>query len=390
MYLAIQRLRSRTDAGLATVMAALFWFCAISVACAQDGKTTAKAAQGPREAANVFISGHSLTEPVDHNLEAIARSLGKHIRWNRQLILGSPIRARTNLHQGGERKRWLGYTSGRDKFNRPINVVEEFKTGTAIGGARYDVLLITERHDVLSVMLWESTVQELRDFHERLIELGASDAQTYFFEPWLDIADKDNPAGWMTFERASSQVWQCVTTRINTSLQAEGRSDRLLSLPVGLLLVDFVERAIAGRISGLTGSNTRAVVNRIFSDNVHLTPLGGYYAALLSYAAIYRQSPVGAWSPSGIDHTLAAELQELAWKKTSELYANYRPLGLDECRAFMREKYCSIWDSYVPDKKQPGCLPTFSRDPRSARGEKGPFDFDPATDKSYWFPPPVQ
>ena len=379
----IHAVARRGAAGAA--LGVLLWLAATAFADAQDGSAAVKAAQGPRNAANVFISGHSLTDaPLDADLEAIAKSLGKSIQWNKQIYLGSPIRGRTT---GADGTRWVAPSRGHNKQARQMSVLEELRTGSSIGGARYDTLLITERHDVVPIMIWEHSVRELRDYHERLIE-NAPGGQTYFYEPWLGVQDKSNPANWIAFEREASTVWQCMTTRINTSLEAEGRSDRILSLPVGRALIALIEEAMAGKIPGLTGLSTRQLMERIFSDDVHLARAGVYYAAALSYSAIYRQSPVGAWGPPGVSAPLAAALQELAWKTVSEYYANYKPLSLAQCRAMMRDRFCEIWDRYQPHNRQGGCVKLFSREKPAANEDPNPFYYDATTDKSYWFPPP--
>ena len=66
-------------------------------------------------------------------------------------------------------------------------------------------------------------------------------------------------------------------------------------------LAELVERATQGHgVAGVTGSTVRNTVNRIVNDDVHLTRLGSYYMALVSYAAIYRRSPEGAWAPEDV------------------------------------------------------------------------------------------
>jgi hypothetical protein len=363
----------------------LLYLMTISAVAAQDKVTSAKAATPPRDSANIFISGHSLTDnPFGNYIEAIAKSRGQAIRWNQQINIGSPIRARTH---GPSRTRWPAEAHGSNKLGQPSgDIRKEFRTGALIGGARYDTLIITERHDLLNVLLWEDTVRELRDYHETLIESSPA-GQTYFYESWLQVRDTSNPKSWTAYERASSKIWQCVATRINSALEAEGRPDRILNLPAGLALVELVEHAIAAKIPGLTGANTKALLNRIFSDDVHMTQLGHYYLAAVSYSAIYRRSPVGAWAPSNIDGALAAGLQELAWKTISNYYANYSPLTLPQCRALMQESYCDEWARYMQPVQ--GCKQFFMRlQIGSGPSDTNPLYFDPASDKSFWLARP--
>ncbi len=49
----------------------------------------------PRASASLFISGHSLTDPLPEHLVPIAQSIGTSIEWNRQSLPGAAIRIRT-------------------------------------------------------------------------------------------------------------------------------------------------------------------------------------------------------------------------------------------------------------------------------------------------------
>ena len=48
-------------------------------------------------------------------------------------------------------------------------------------------------------------------------------------------------------------------------------------------------------------------------DGRHPGKLGSYLAALTIYCTIYRESPIGAYIPSGISANISAQVQEYAW-----------------------------------------------------------------------------
>jgi hypothetical protein len=333
----------------------------------------------PRKQARMFISGHSLTDdPYGEQVVAIANSLGDRnsARYNQQIAIGSRIRERTGMPAN-----LGGYRIGKNRGGSDgLDVINELQTGRSIGGDRYDTLVITENHNLLEMMQWENTVRQLRHYHDRAIE-GNPQARTYFHASWWDI-DKSQPRAWTSAERTISLGWQCVGSRINRSLELGGRNDRILPLPMSLALVELVEHMLDGRLPELGTQGPRGQLDLIFKDNVHLTRLGTYYAALVTYAAVYEQSPVGAWSPSDVGKTQAQALQELAWRFVSRFYANYRQPGIDECLTTHMPRVC---EAYWGLRGQAGAVANCRRlfDPGNP---DNPLRFQEREDASAWFP----
>ena len=329
----------------------------------------------------MFFSGHSLTDdPLAEYVASIAQSLGTQAWWNEQIYIGSPIRVRTRGDASPQGNSFPGYGTGKNRDGLNMNVVSELRQPRTIGGQRYDTLIITERHDLVGTLIWEDTVRYTRHFHERLIE-GNPLASTYLYHSWLDV-DKNSPSAWVAYERTVAPAWQCVASRINRSLQAEGRSDRLVYLPAGLALTDLVEQATQGVVAGITGGTVRQTMDRIFLDNVHLNPVGIYYMALVNYASVYRRSPVGAWAPAGVTSEQKNSLQALAWQAVSSHFNNYREPDLAQCRQIMVNSVCpAFWKFAKLDGK--ACS-----EPFSDQAQSNPFYFDASTDRGYWFPAP--
>ncbi|MES2889123.1 MAG: hypothetical protein V4739_14095 [Pseudomonadota bacterium] len=334
-----------------------------------------------RRSARVFVTGHSLVDnPLPDDLVQIANSLGGTSEYNQQNVLGSPLRVRTRGLNSASSD-WSGYRLGKNREGQNMDVLAEIARPQTVSGT-YDALLLTERHDLVSSLLFEDTIRYARHYHDRVAAAQPS-ATTYFYQSWQGLRDKNAPAEWIAYERAASPVWTCMATRLNQSLVAEGRSSRVVPLPAGAALAELVERATQGTVAGITGASVRETVDRLIEDDVHPTRLGMYYMALVSYAAIYRQSPVGAWRPADVTAAQAASLQNVAWDTVSRREAE-TPLDLGQCAATLRDSFCSTYATYMRDASQAASCQS-----RFAAGRTDhPFHFDAASDRNLWLPSP--
>lgn len=260
----------------------------------------------------LFISSHSLIEqPLPSHLQQIAASLGSPLQWQREYLEGSSIRARVAKGQANL--------------------------------AGFDALVITEQHGLLGSLMWNDTVGELRRYHERFIAANPA-GRTWFYEPWLSLDDPADPRRWIAYERAASPVWQCVV------LAAQGSTRRIEPLPAGVALARLVERATQGAgLAGISGASVRETMQRLFIDDVHLTPLGSYYMALVVYATLADRSPQGAWAPDGVTASAAASLQTAAWEAVQAERGARRPRTLAQCRDALHDGFIATHWSYVRD-----------------------------------------
>jgi len=342
-----------------------------------------------RDGHRIFISGHSLNaDPLGEDIVAIARSLGVEAEFNQQIVIGSPIRVRVR----GMNPRATGYEGYRLGQNRrgghDMDVLAEIRAPNTVGGS-YDTLLITERHDILNVLLWEDTVRYLRHFHDRIVERRPN-AKTYLYHAWLGIRDPDAPQAWIAYERSAVKMWECIAERVNVSLEAENQTSRVEPLPSGVALTELVERALAGRIPGLSGGSSGDVLRRIFADQVHPTRVGMHYLALVSFATIFERSPVGAAVPQDLDASLVLLLQSLAWEVVDGYRSNRRLHGLSACRAYVRDSFCSAFLDYLPPRHPGERQSTLARcrDQFGEHSSGGAFSFDPGRDAAYWLRAP--
>jgi hypothetical protein len=346
-----------------------------------------------RRDARLFISGHSLTEaPYPGFLAAIAGSLDTPMLWNQQKLFGSSIRARTRGEGGGPD--WIGYRRGENRTGEGMDVRAELHHPATIDGRPYDALIITENHALLANIVLNDTVRYLRHFHEQLVAANPRGV-TYLFASWLSIGDKDDPRRWIAYERAAAPAWACIATRVNHSLAREGRTDRVVPLPVAEALAELSASALAGDVPGVSGADARATMDRLFRDDVHLTPTGSYYVALVTYAFVYRRSPVGGWSPPDLSPTQARALQQAAWA-FARRRRHDRPPSLDACRRYVAETFAGIALAYERDVVwgEEGTLRAYARWARRSVGWRhalaresvaNPLHFDAANDRHYWF-----
>ena len=373
------------------VMSVLAIGC-VSPAFSQQTLDPTKPAADAAQPFRFFISGHSLTDnPLPQYIAAIASGQGLQVYWNQQIGIGAPIswRTRGDINKPPD---WNGYRMGKNNGTQNMDIVAELRRKVA--PAKYNTLIVAEGHHTAMVLRWNDTVRYLRHYHELLIE-GNPDGTTYLYEPWEGIRDLSNPSPWIKLEREATKAWGCVVTRINLSLEHEGRADRVKSLPIASGLVHLVEKATNQKVGGISASSSQETLKRIFIDDVHPTRLGLYYIALLNYISVSGRTPDRPWRPDFVSEEQAKNLLEIALSFNEERNATYRPLSMQECSRHMADTFCEAWNSYVPGGKWGAirvndCVPFFSQQ-TAERGRfdvENPFVFDQTVDKKYWFPPP--
>jgi hypothetical protein len=290
----------------------------------------------PRMRARALLSGHSLMDnPLADSLEVIAAGRGRDYGWEQQIVIGSPLRARTR-GDNPDASDFPGYSMGKNRSGSQKDMLRELASPTTIGAnEHYDALVVTERHDILDVITWEKTVPYLRHYHDRLRTHEPS-ARTILYQSWWEI-DKSNPQAWIDYQTKELVAWECIAAKVNQSLQADGLPQAVTVVPAGLVLARYVERALDGGVPGITGSSS-ARLDAIFADNVHMTPLGSYVMSAAVYAAIFAETPASATPPSDVDAAAAKAGAEIAW----EVVSDYNRAGnepwlrsLDQCRTMV-------------------------------------------------------
>ena len=357
---------------------------------------------------NVFWSGHSLTaSPIPDYVASLSEASGTAMGWNYHInpAAGASLEDRTR-GQPLQANGWAGYRQGYNRGGSEVDVIHELRTAESIGGGPYDALVITELNDVMWTLLERDSVRLLRHYHERFID-GNPDGQTHFYQAWLSVDDARNPRNWIAHERAAAAVWQCLATRVNFSLAAEGRSDQLAFLPAGLALAELVEQAISPEgLAGISAGSNKATLKELMTDNVHLEPLGSYYIALVSHAFIRPDAVQPHWHPPEVSAEQAASLQRVATEFAQAFRANNQPLDLEACRAYIRDSFAERYWRYLESTRDYSELAWYAalrkhatskaRQWRNTRRWQqafaedidNPLRFDPERDRNWWHPAP--
>lgn len=293
----------------------------------------------------LFISGHSLTDrPFPDFLAALAEGEGRSLEWNMQHLEGSSLRMRT---QGDGSAAWSGYRQGTDRDRQPIDVLDEF--GPRPGEAPYDILILNEVHTLLESLIWNDTIGHATDYEGRFFGSNP-DGQTYLYAAWLNVEDLDDPTGWIAYERAAIKAWQCTAMQINTHLKAKGRTRPVRLIPAAPAIAALVEQALSeAGLKGLGAATPRATMTRLFTDDVHLTDLGNYYIALITYIALYGSLPADPWT-SDLDPQLARELQLFADRFMTQWRREQARVPIN-CSQYLADEFAGIYLSYVRDAK---------------------------------------
>ncbi|QDG74828.1 hypothetical protein [Labrenzia sp. PHM005] len=305
----------------------------------QDGETPA--------VQKIFISGHSLTDrPMPEMLAAIAKSSGQPVTWNMQHIGGSSIKQRS--HGLDDQSPWSGYSDGTDRDGAPINVLETLAASPAEDTQPYDVFLITEQHRLLDSLVWQETPRFLRAYQD-VYHAHNPTGQSYFYAPWLDVANLEDPSSWITYERKAWPVWQCAVATVNAGLANDGREDRIMLVPASLALADLVEQltsAPAG-LPGFKDMPAQDILAALFSDSVHLTPLGNSFMAAIVYGTLSGRS-IPQTEFANLPDDQSATLQDIA-NRFITTYRTQMPTFGESCTEMVPPSFKVAYPAYTEE-----------------------------------------
>lgn len=256
-------------------------------------------AMAQEKSARLFISGHSLTDrPLPDMVAAMADHDGLRIDWDRQHIAGSTIRQRT--FGDDESRPGTGYATGVGRDGDQVDVI-----ATLSSRPQHDIFIITEWHRVLDALTSYETIRHLRDFQTRVVRANPG-AKTYFYAPWADIADPGAPATWVSYERSASPVWRCIAVQAGEGIQPVD------FIPASLALADLLAYLNSERPQGFAAATAGEITGHLFTDHVHLTDLGVYFVALITYGTLSGADISQAWIPAGPDSSRAHTLRAFA------------------------------------------------------------------------------
>ena len=344
---------------LAGASAALVALClAVSEGGTAMGQEARKAAETSawvlKDRVRAFYSGHSLSDGVPEVVEQIARSLGHRLSFEVQSQGYSLIRQRTK-GENPSASDWPGYRSGHSRRGPGLNVAEELRSPQRLaGGDKYDVLVVTERHDLPAIARKEKTAFYLADMAKHLLA-GNPEAEVVLYHTWLHV-NPDAPWPWIDYERAVSAMWECVASRANLDLPKRGDHPRVRVLPGGSALAELAAALWDGKVPGVIAKTPGARVRLLFSDNVHMSDIGRYYIALVHYAVLFGRNPEGAFVPKVMALETGRYLQKMAWSLVSAYSAKADAAAsreMAECRTLIQEEICPAYVAFKQDTRLP-------------------------------------
>lgn len=293
----------------------------------------------------LFISGHSLTNhPFPDYLEELAAKSGSPLDWDMQYLEGSSLRMRT---QGTEGEAWQGYLAGQNRDGQPVDVLRQLASGRS--ARPYDTLILNEGHTLLESLIWNNTIGNALDFEWRFSAINPA-GQTYLYAAWLDVDDQRNPRRWIAYERAATRAWQCTALKINQALANKGVPRRVRLIPAAEGLATMVEQAVSTEgLHGVSGASSKATMKRIFTDSVHLTEMGNYYVALLSFIALYGELPDDPWEGK-MEPDTARTLQAVAREFMADWKQQQAAVPIN-CPQYLADEFAGTYLAYVRDTK---------------------------------------
>ena len=333
---------------LKTILAALIMLNGGGVAMSEEAREAAGVpAWKPRDHIRAFYSGHSLSDGVPEAVEQIANSLRHRFNFETQSIGYSLLRQRTKGDVASAAE-WSGYRAGHNRKGTGLDIAAELRQPRRLGpGENYDVLVVTERHDLPAVARKERTVFYLVDMARHLLA-GNPDAEVLLYHTWLHL-DPDAPGPWIDYERAVLPMWECVASRANLDLPARGNVPRVRVLPGGGALAELAAALWEGKVPGVAGNSPGERVRLLFADNVHMSEAGRYFIALVHYAVLFGHNPEGAAIPPSLAPETGRYMQTLAWHYAVSYGQRADAAArrdMSTCRDMMQKEVCPAYTAF--------------------------------------------
>ncbi len=260
----------------AALGAGAFWWR--SAARAQERDLTARMAvplPPPTGPLAVYHLGHSL---VGRDMPAmLAQLAGDGHRYESQLGWGTSLKA----HWGDDPISGFEVENAHPRF-RPAH--------EAVQSGDYDIVVMTEVLNIETALRYhDSPGYFVRWANEALA--ARSDVRLYLYETWHQL---DDPEGWL--ERLDADLQRYWVDGIVKPVLADLPDEaRVQVIPAGQAMAAFVRAVEATSGVGDVKDRTDLFLRNPDGslDQIHLNDLGNYLVALVHYAVLYHQSPVG-------------------------------------------------------------------------------------------------
>lgn len=149
-----------------------------------------------------------------------------------------------------------------------------------------DALVLTERVPLATTIEYHASAQYAADWAELAIKANPA-VQTFMYQTWDDIDDKTTGTTQTWRDRIVSELplWQGIVDDVNADLPEGAKPMQII--PAGMGMVRLHDAIAAGKVPGASS------IRDFFRDDIHPTDTGFYYVAMINYAALTGESPVG-------------------------------------------------------------------------------------------------
>jgi hypothetical protein len=244
---------------------------AASVKTRLAGSTLAK----PDQAMTVFHLGHSL---VNRDMPAMLAQLAPSgHQYDSQLGWGTTLQA----HWGDAPINGFEAENAHPRF-RPAQ--------EAVQSGDYDAIVLTEMVEIRASIRYYDSPEYLAKWANEALK-ARPDVRLYLYETWHQL---DDPEGWLErLDLDHDRYW--LSRVLGPALKRLPEGTQIFLIPAGQVLAAFVRAVEAqggvGNVRDRTDLFSRAEDGTL--DVIHLNDIGNYLVALVHYAVLYQQSPVG-------------------------------------------------------------------------------------------------
>lgn len=256
------------------------------------------------EGITAFYLGHSLVSPT------LPQMMGQLLQGpvEYQIINGAPLEINWKdaaQAEGRDGRVWLS--------DHPV-----------------DVFVMTERIPLEGTIQWHASAEYARQWADLAAQSNPK-VRPFLYESWHSLNsgtgvevlyDDKGDIAWRQRLDDDLALWQGLADDANRDLPAGREPIRLI--PVGQALARLEDAAQAGKVPGISA------VQELFRDDIHPDDRGFYFIAMVHYATITGQSPVGLpvrlrdpWGKAYQAPTAeqAGVFQEIAWQTVQQFRA---------------------------------------------------------------------
>jgi hypothetical protein len=157
--------------------------------------------------------------------------------------------------------------------------------------------------------------------------------RTLLYTNWKDFGELGGIDNWLADIEANVGWWENLADKAEAALTADGASGSAIRVvPAAPIVARIVTEARAGELADFGITEYSA----LFQDNVHLSRTGFYIIALIHYAAIFRDSPVGLPATVDVASSDKASLEMNGFTIDSGLAAHLQNVVWEELQAYPR------------------------------------------------------